>query len=76
MDLGNASLSWYRLFVMLHAGRFQKWTLGMQRYLIVCVVCTGGLHGGVFRPRLPPTVKRESKSEYAAKELWRASMQI
>ena len=56
MDLGKASLSWYRLFVMLHAGRFQKWTLGMQRYLgIVCVVCTGGsARGGFPASPLPP----------------------
>ena len=26
LDLGNATLSWYRCLCRLHAGRFQKWT--------------------------------------------------
>merc|ERR1712026_565297 len=44
VDLGNATLSWYRFCLYrLHTGRFQKWTLEMQRCLdSVCIACTQG----------------------------------
>ncbi len=46
VDLGNATLSWYRLY-RLHAGRFQKWTLGMLLCLgIVCLCVQGGSKSG------------------------------
>ena len=44
MDLGNATLSWYRFCLYrLHAGRFQRCSLEMQRCLdSICIACTQG----------------------------------